>query len=53
MDEIATSKKVALFGDFSYYYIAERQSISMQILRELYAGNGNSGSGCSAGSMAS
>jgi len=43
MDEIATSKKVVLFGDFSYYYIAERQSISMQILRELYAGNGQLG----------
>lgn len=43
MAEIATGAKVAVFGDFSYYYIADRQMISMQRLNELYAGNGQVG----------
>ena len=43
MSAIATGNKVALFGDFSYYYIAERPGISMQRLNELYAGNGQVG----------
>lgn len=43
VDEIATGVKVALFGDFSYYYIGDRQSIGMQRLNELYAGNGHVG----------
>jgi HK97 family phage major capsid protein len=41
--EIATGNKVALFGDFSYYYIGDRQSIGLQRLNELYAGSGQIG----------
>jgi len=43
MAAIATSAKAVLYGDFSYYYIADRQSITMQRLVELYAGNGQVG----------
>lgn len=37
MAEIATGNKVALFGDFSYYWIVQRQDIPFQRLNELYA----------------
>lgn len=37
---IAASAKVALFGDFSYYWIADRQGRYFQRLNELYAANG-------------
>lgn len=32
--------KVVCFGDFNYYYIADRGNMSMQKLTELYAANG-------------
>lgn len=41
--EIATGNKTVLFGDFSYYWIVDRQEISMQRLVELYAANGQVG----------
>ena len=37
------AKKVLLFGDFSYYWIADRQGRTMQRLNELYAVNGQVG----------
>lgn len=43
MPEIATGNKTVLYGDFSYYYIVDRQAISMQRLVELYAANGHVG----------
>lgn len=43
MDAIATGKKAILFGDFRYYYIVDRQAISMQRLNELYSANGQIG----------
>jgi len=43
MAAVATGNKVALFGDFGYYYIADRQAIGMQRLVELYAANGQVG----------
>jgi HK97 family phage major capsid protein len=39
----AATKKVAFFGDFSYYYIADRAGIAMQRLNELFAANGQVG----------
>lgn len=36
-------KKVILFGDFSYYWIADRQGRTVQRLNELYAVNGQVG----------
>lgn len=41
--EIAASAKVIAFGDFRYYYIVDRQQISVQRLNELYSGNGQVG----------
>lgn len=38
-----TGLKPIVFGDPSYYYIGDRQQISMQRLNELYAGNGQVG----------
>jgi len=38
-----TALKAIIFGDISYYYIADRQAMSMQRLVELYAGNGQVG----------
>ena len=35
-----TGNKSVLFGDFSYYWIADRAGFSMQRLDELYAANG-------------
>lgn len=40
---IAASAKVMAFGDFSYYWIADRQGRVMQRLNELYAKNGQVG----------
>ena len=37
---LGASNKVICFGDFDYYYIADRGNISMQKLTELYAANG-------------
>ncbi len=41
--EIETGKKVLAFGDFSYYWIADRQGRSFKRLNELYAPNGQVG----------
>jgi HK97 family phage major capsid protein len=40
---IAASAKTIAFGDFSYYWIADRQGRSFQRLNELYAANGQIG----------
>lgn len=40
---LAASAKIALFGDFSYYWIADRQGRYFQRLNELYAANGQVG----------
>ena len=40
---IDTSKKVLAFGDFSYYWIADRQGRSFKRLNELYAESGQVG----------
>ena len=41
--DIAAGKKVIAFGDFSYYWIADRQGRSFKRLNELYAPNGQVG----------
>lgn len=38
-----TGNKSLLFGDFSYYWIADRTGVVMQRLNELYAANGQVG----------
>ena len=43
MPELAAGKKVALFGDFKSYWIADRQGRSFQRLNELYAATGQVG----------
>jgi len=43
MPEMAASAKSILFGDFSYYWIADRQGRVFQRLNELYATNGQVG----------
>ena len=43
MPEIATGNKVILFGDFKYYWIADRQGRTFQRLNELYATTGQVG----------
>lgn len=40
---IAASAKVIAFGDFSYYWIADRQSRTIKRLNELFAANGQIG----------
>ena len=40
MPQATTGNKSVLFGDFSYYWIADRSGFSMQRLNELYAANG-------------
>ena len=40
VDTLGAGKKVICFGDFNYYYIADRGNISMQKLTEAYAVNG-------------
>lgn len=41
--EVAAGSKVMAFGDFSYYWIADRQGRSFKRLNELYAANGQVG----------
>jgi len=43
MPEIAAGAKTLLFGDLSYYWIADRQGIVFKRLNELFAGNGQVG----------
>jgi len=43
MPTIASSTKVAVFGDLSNYWIADRQGRAFQRLNELYAANGQVG----------
>lgn len=43
MPEIGKSNKILLFGDISYYWIADRQGRSFQRLNELFAKNGQVG----------
>lgn len=43
MPTIASANKVAVFGDFSNYWIADRQGRAFQRLNELYAANGQVG----------
>lgn len=40
---ITTGNKVIAFGDFNYYWIADRQGRSFQRLNELYAATGQVG----------
>ena len=41
--DLAAGNKVMAFGDFSYYWIADRQGRSFKRLNELYAANGQVG----------
>ena len=41
--EVAVGAKVMAFGDFSYYWIADRQGRSFKRLNELFAANGQVG----------
>lgn len=43
MPAATTGLKPVLFGDLSYYYIGDRNAMSMQRLNELYAANGHVG----------
>ena len=43
MPSVAASEKTVVFGDFSYYWIADRQGRSFKRLNELYAVNGQIG----------
>lgn len=43
MPAATTGLKPIVFGDLSYYYIADRQAMSMQRLVELYSANGQVG----------
>ena len=43
MPAIAAGAKTVAFGDFSYYWIADRQGRSFKRLNELYAANGQVG----------
>ena len=40
---VAAGAKSVIFGDLSYYWIGDRQGISLKRLNELYAGNGQVG----------
>lgn len=40
---VEAGNKAVLFGDLSYYWIGDRQGISLKRLNELYAGNGQVG----------
>ena len=44
--EIAAGKKTIAFGDFSYYWIADREGRVFKRLNELYAANGQVGFMC-------
>ncbi len=41
--DLAVGNKIMAFGDFSYYWIADRQGRSFKRLNELYAANGQVG----------
>ena len=41
--DLTAGNKVMAFGDFSYYWIADRQGRSFKRLNELYAANGQVG----------
>lgn len=43
MPAVAAAEKVLVFGDFSYYWIADRQGRSFKRLNELYAATGQIG----------
>jgi len=43
MPEVKAGNKAIAFGDFSYYWIADRQGRSFKRLNELYAANGQVG----------
>ena len=43
MPTLSAGNKIALFGDFSYYWIADRQGRTFKRLNELYAVNGQVG----------
>ena len=43
MPEVGATNKVILFGDFKYYWVADRQGRSFQRLNELYAATGQIG----------
>lgn len=43
MPSVAAGEKTVAFGDFSYYWIADRQGRSFKRLNELYAANGQIG----------
>ena len=43
MPEIGASRKILIFGDLSYYWIADRQGRTFQRLSELYAKTGQVG----------
>lgn len=43
MAAIGTTNKSVLFGDFSYFWVADWQEIAVQRLVELFAGNGQIG----------
>ncbi|MCL1964209.1 MAG: phage major capsid protein, partial [Firmicutes bacterium] len=43
MPQIGAGNKTVLFGDLSYYWIADRQGRVFQRLNELYAPNGQVG----------
>lgn len=43
MPDIELGNKPVVFGDFSYYWIIDRDSVSMQILKELYLNTGHIG----------
>lgn len=43
MPDIGTGNKFMLFGDYSYYTIADRAGLEMKRLDELYAGSGQVG----------
>lgn len=43
MPALSASNKFMLFGDFSYYTIADRGTMALQRLNELYAGTGQIG----------
>ena len=40
MAELGTGNKFIVFGDFSYFQIADRGGMTIQRLDELYAGKG-------------
>ena len=43
MPTVASGQKVVAFGDFSYYWIADRQGRTFKRLAELYAAKGQVG----------